>query len=70
MVYAIFWLYLLLHTTLATIVEDSNPSIHYDASWTTDINGYYSGGSAHHTNINGGTANYTFTGEFGPHVPC
>lgn len=62
-----FWLCLLLHVAVATIVEDTSLSIHYDSTWLIDGNGYNSGGSAHHTNISGGTATYLFTGEFVDH---
>jgi hypothetical protein len=64
-VHAVSWLCLLLRAAVATIVEDSSPSIHYDSTWSIDGNGYNSGGSAHHTNISGGAATYSFTGEFG-----
>jgi len=63
MLYAIFWLCLLLHEAVATVVEDSDSGISYDSTWTLDGNGYNSGGSAHHTNISGGTATYSFTGK-------
>jgi len=69
MVYAIAWLCLLSHAALAKIVDD--PDISYSSDWTQEKNnGYYSGGTAHHTNISGATANYSFTGEFAVHGRC
>jgi hypothetical protein len=59
------WLCLLLCGAVATTVEDGDAAIHYDTTWTLDENGTNSGGSAHHTNISGGTATYWFAGEFG-----
>lgn len=60
----------LLHAAAATIVEDTDPSIHFDNTWLMDYNGDNSGGTAHHTNISGATATYSFTGEFGPRDAC
>lgn len=62
-VHAVFWLCLLGHAVVATIVEDTDPGIRYDSTWSIDGNGYNSGGCAHRTNITGGIATYTFTGE-------
>jgi len=64
MVYAVAWLFLLSHAALAKIVDDSSTDISYSSGvWTSESkNGYYSGETAHHTNISGATANYSFTG--------
>jgi len=72
MVYAVAWLCLLSHAALAIIVDDSSPSISYSSGvWTQENkNDYYSGGTAHHTNISGAAANYSFTGEFAVHGRC
>lgn len=58
------WLVLLLHIALATVVEDTDPSIHYDGTWTVLDTQWDSGGTTHATNITGGTATSSFNGEF------
>ena len=63
MLHAISWLCLLLHEAVVTVVEDSDPGISYNPTWILDGNRYNSGGSAHHTNISGGTMTYSFTGK-------
>ena len=72
-VYAVSWLCLLSRMSpiaMAVTVEDTDPTVHSDNTWTID--GYYknSGSSAHHTNITGGTATYSFTGEGGAFEIC
>lgn len=52
-----------LTSVLGATVEDSDVNIHWDDTWSLDMNGYNSGGSAHHTNITGGKATYSFTGK-------
>ena len=59
----VLWLFLLLHTVLATVVQDTDPSIHYDNTWKFLHNPYYSGRTARGTNITGGAASYSFKGE-------
>lgn len=54
---------LLRSSATATIIQDSDPSIVYDKTWVLDDNGTNSNGSAHHTNMTGGTATYTFMGQ-------
>lgn len=50
-------------SVLATIVEESDPNIHWDDTWLLDVNTGLSGGFARRTNITGGKATYSFTGE-------
>lgn len=57
------FLYLLSVLASATIVEDTDPAINFDDSWILDNNGDNSQGVAHRTNISGGQATYSFTGE-------
>lgn len=49
-----------------TIVEDNDQGIHFDGTWLLDPNPANSGGSEHHTNVNGGMATYSFTGDYTP----
>jgi hypothetical protein len=63
MAHVISWLFLLLHTAMATVVQDTDPSIHYDNTWVVFDSQYDSGGTLHATNITGGAASYSFQGE-------
>jgi hypothetical protein len=55
---------LLSHKAIATIIEDTDPNVHFDNTWTTEAYHANSGGIAHLTNVSGGTATFSFTGEY------